>query len=244
MEPAIAEKLWNWAERYNNPRYFEEDPIAFPRRFAAQLNPVEPKLGFGGEAAQVSLQDVETAAVFAAHLAWGRRAMIVRDCSRLFDEMNWHPYDYVMAGDWRDDNTSLHRTVKWSEIAKICARLKEFYGRASSLEELSAEQMRVQVFGQKEDPKAANKKIWMLRRWMVRDDGRVDLGLWKNSDKRDLVIPLDVHVYRQATELGLTKRRAKDILTARDITDSFREIFPDDPVKGDFALFGYGVNNA
>ena len=104
--------------------------------------------------------------------------------------------------------------------------------------------MRVQIFGQKEDPKAANKKIWMLRRWMVRDDGRVDLGLWKNSDKRDLVIPLDVHVYRQATELGLTKRRAKDILTARDITDSFREIFPDDPVKGDFALFGYGVNNA
>lgn len=244
MEPAIAEKLWNWAERYNNPRYFEEDPIAFPRRFAAQLNPVEPKLGFGGEAAQVSLQDVEIAAVFAAHLAWGRRAMIVRDCSRLFDEMNWHPYDYVMAGDWRNDNTSLHRTVKWSEIAKICARLKEFYGKASSLEELSAEQMRVQIFGQKEDPKAANKKIWMLRRWMVRDDGRVDLGLWKNSDKRDLVIPLDVHVYRQATELGLTKRRAKDILTARDITDSFREIFPDDPVKGDFALFGYGVNNA
>ena len=244
MEPAIAEKLWNWAERYNNPRYFEEDPIAFPRRFAAQLNPVEPKLGFGGEAAQVSLQDVEIAAVFAAHLAWGRRAMIVRDCSRLFDEMNWKPYDYVMAGDWRNDNTSLHRTVKWSEIAKICARLKEFYGKASSLEELSAEQMRVQIFGQKEDPKAANKKIWMLRRWMVRDDGRVDLGLWKNSDKRDLVIPLDVHVYRQATELGLTKRRAKDILTARDITDSFREIFPDDPVKGDFALFGYGVNNA
>ncbi len=244
MEPAIAEKLWNWAERYNNPRYFEEDPIAFPRRFAAQLNPVEPKLGFGGEAAQVSLQDVEIAAVFAAHLAWGRRAMIVRDCSRLFDERNWHPYDYVMAGDWRNDNTSLHRTVKWSEIAKICARLKEFYGKASSLEDLSAEQMRVQIFGQKEDPKAANKKIWMLRRWMVRDDGRVDLGLWKNSDKRDLVIPLDVHVYRQATELGLTKRRAKDILTARDITDSFREIFPDDPVKGDFALFGYGVNNA
>ena len=60
---------------------------------------------------------------------------------------------------------------------------------------------------------------------------------------KHLVIPLDVHVYRQATELGLTKRRAKDIVTARDITDSFREIFPDDPAKGDFALFGYGVSS-
>ena len=103
--------------------------------------------------------------------------------------------------------------------------------------------MRVIIYGQKPDPKAANKKIWMMRRWMIRDDGRVDLGLWKNSDKRDLVIPLDVHVYRQATELGLTRRRSKDIVTARDITDSFREIFPDDPAKGDFALFGYGVKS-
>ncbi len=244
MEPAIAEKLWNWAERYNNPRYFEEDPIVFPRRFAEQLNPVEPKLGFGGEAARVSLQDVEIASVFSAHLAWGRRSMIVRDCARLFDEMSWRPYDYVMAGDWRSDNSSLHRTIKWSEIAAICARLKDFYGSADSLEQLSAEQIRVQIYGQKEDPKAANKKIWMMRRWMVRDDGRVDLGLWKHSDKRDLVIPLDVHVYRQASELGLTVRRAKDIVTAREITDAFRELFPDDPVKGDFALFGYGVNNA
>lgn len=71
---------------------------------------------------------------------------------------------------------------------------------------------------------------------MIRNDGRVDLGLWKNSSPADLVIPLDVHVYRQATELGLTKRRSKDIVTARDITESFRELFPGDPAKGDFAL--------
>ena len=112
------------------------------------------------------------------------------------------------------------------------------------MESLSVPEIRVRIFGQKADPKAPDKKIWMMRRWMVRDDGRVDLGLWKNSDKRELVIPLDVHVYRQAAELGLTSRKSKDIVTARDITDSFRELFPDDPAKGDFALFGYGVNNA
>jgi len=245
MEAAIADKLRAWAERYNNPRYFEEDPIAFPRRFAATMTTEQPTLGFEGGAWRASLQDVEIAAVFAAHFAWGRRAMIVRDCSRLFDEMMWRPFDYVMAGDYRDEDASIHRTIKWSEVAAICRRLKEFYGDSSrSLEELSAEQIRVQIFGQKEDPKAANKKIWMMHRWMVRDDGRVDLGLWKHSDKRDLVIPLDVHVHRQATELGLTDRKSKDIITAREITDAFREIFPDDPAKGDFALFGYGVNNA
>ena len=84
----------------------------------------------------------------------------------------------------------------------------------------------------------------MMRRWMVRNDGKVDLGLWKDSSPKDLVIPLDVHVYDQATALGLTSRRCKDIVTAMEITDAFREIFPDDPCKGDFALFGYGVTHS
>ena len=244
MTDELKDKLLAWAERYNNPKYFEEDPIAFPRRFCSMMTTIQPVLGFEGGEWRPSLQDVEIAAVFAAHLAWGRRVMIVRDCSRLFDEMMWHPFDYVMAGDWRNDASSIHRTVKWSEIAAICRRLKDFYSGNESLESLSVPEIRVRIFGQKADPKAPDKKIWMMRRWMVRDDGRVDLGLWKNSDKRELVIPLDVHVYRQAAELGLTSRKSKDIVTARDITDSFRELFPDDPAKGDFALFGYGVNNA
>ncbi|MBO7106992.1 MAG: DUF2400 family protein [Verrucomicrobia bacterium] len=39
----------------------------------------------------------------------------------------------------------------------------------------------------------------------------------------------------------LTNRKQKDIVTAMQITDEFREIWPEDPVMGDFALFGYGV---
>ena len=41
---------------------------------------------------------------------------------------------------------------------------------------------------------------------------------------------------------GLTQRKQKDITTAMQITDAFREIFPDDPCLGDFALFGYGID--
>lgn len=229
MDKELKEKLMEWADKYNDPLYFAEDPISFPREFARR---------------GASLQDIEIAAVFSAHFAWGRRPMIVRDCGRLFDEMQWRPYDYVMAGDWRDDGTSIHRTVKWSDTALICSRLKDFYASHDSLEELETSDIRTGIYGQKDDAKAPNKKINMMRRWMVRDDGRVDLGLWKHSDKKELIIPLDVHVYRQATELGLTDRRSKDIVTASCITDAFREIFPDDPAKGDFALFGYGVNNA
>ena len=227
MDALLKDRLRQWADTYNNPEYFREDPIAFPREFASR--------GAG-------LKDIEIAAVFAAHFAWGRRSMIVRDCNRLFDEMEWRPYDYVMKGCWRCDAASAHRTVRWSEVASICARLKEYYSGYDSLERLDAGQIRTGVYGQNEDPKAANKKINMMRRWMVRRDGKVDLGLWKDTDPATLVIPLDVHVYQEAEALGLTDRRQKDLRTAVQITDAFREIWPADPCLGDFALFGYGIN--
>lgn len=229
MTSELRRQLIDWADKYNDPVYFSEDPIAFPRHFAQS---------------GANLKDIEIAAVFSAHFAWGRRAMIVRDCERLFDQMEWKPLDYVMSGDWRDDPVSIHRTVKWSDTADICRRLKEFYSEEDSLEILTSKQMRVKIFGQKEDPKAPDKKINMMRRWLVRDDGKVDLGLWSHTSPSDLLIPLDVHVYDQATALGLTSRRSKDITTAQEITDAFREIFPSDPAKGDFALFGYGIDNA
>ena len=232
MDAKIKETLIAWAQEYNDPKYFQEDPIAFPTRFARSH-----------EAGQAQLADVEISALLSAHLAWGRRAMIVRDCERMFEEMSWRPYDYVMNGEYRDENASLHRTIKWSEFAAICARLRRIYTVRPSLEGMSDMELRCEVFGQKEDRKAPNKKISMMRRWMVRDDGKVDIGLWKASDKKKLILPLDVHVYEQAAALGLTSRRQKDIVTAREITDAFREIWPEDPCMGDFALFGYGVNN-
>ena len=232
MNASLKETLIGWADEYNDPKYFQEDPIIFPTGFAQKYRT--------GDAC---LADIEISALLASHLAWGRRAMIVRDCSRMFDEMCWKPYEYIMNGEYRDDDTSLHRTVKWSGFAEICGRLRNIYSTADSIEGLTDTDIRCRIFGQKEDRKAPNKKISMMRRWLVRDDGKVDLGVWKNSDKKKLILPLDVHVYDQATALGLTARRQKDIVTAREITDAFCEIWPEDPCMGDFALFGYGVNN-
>ena len=230
MENSVKEQLIEWAEEYNDPKYFQEDPIIFPTAMAEKYRKGE-----------CSVADVEIAALIAAHLAWGRRAMIVRDCTRAMDEMSWKPYDYVMSGDYRDENVSLHRTVKWSEFASICRNLREIYSTRPSIEGLTNGEIRCRIFGRKADPKAPDKKINMMRRWMVRDDGKVDLGVWKNSDKKDLLIPLDVHVYDEAVAIGLTSRRQKDITTVMEITDAFREIFPGDPCKGDFSLFGYGI---
>ena len=151
MEQSVIDTLIGWAEEYNDPKYFQEDPIIFPTRFARSY-----------EAGDASLADVEIAGLLAAHLAWGRRAMIVRDCGRMFDEMCWRPYDYVMNGEYRNEDVSLHRTIKWSQFAEICGRLRDIYSTRDSLEGLTDNQIRCMVFGQKEDKKAPNKKISMM----------------------------------------------------------------------------------
>lgn len=230
-ETEVIRLLQDYAAQYNDWKYFTGDPIIFPKHFAGLM--AEGK---------ATLRDVEVAAAVAAHLAWGRRDMIVRDCRRAMDEMGWQPYEYVKAGHYRNDDTSLHRTVKWSEFAGICRRIKEFYEDEGSMEVLSPGEMRVRIYGQKDDPSAANKKIHMLRRWMVRNDGKVDLGLWKSISPRNLIIPLDVHVHRTAVNLGITARRSADIRTAGEITSFLLKAFPDDPVLGDFALFAVAAS--
>ena len=97
-------------------------------------------------------------------------------------------------------------------------------------------------------PKGASsacKRVCMFLRWMVRDSSPVDLGLWTHFiDKRTLVIPLDTHVVHQAMRLGLLASATASMSAARCLTAALAEVFPDDPLKGDFALFGYGVNHA
>ena len=69
-----AELLRELALKYQDEKYFVQDPIIFPKHFS--------KLYREGQA---TLQDVEISAVISAHLAWGRREMIVRDCHRAFE---------------------------------------------------------------------------------------------------------------------------------------------------------------
>lgn len=91
---------------------------------------------------------------------------------------------------------------------------------------------------------SANKRIYMFLRWMVRRDSPVDLGLWQWYSPSDLIIPLDTHVIQESVKLNLIPEKSSGTLkTAIEITRQLKEIWPDDPCKGDFALFGLGVDN-
>lgn len=87
------------------------------------------------------------------------------------------------------------------------------------------------------------KRVCMFLRWMVRKDSPVDLGIWNDIIAQDsLIIPMDVHVVTEAIKMGLIKSKSTSMANARRLTDELRKVFPEDPTKGDFALFGLGVD--
>jgi uncharacterized protein (TIGR02757 family) len=93
----------------------------------------------------------------------------------------------------------------------------------------------------------ACKRFNMFLRWMVREDtnpaGKVDFGLWKRAlQPADLLMPLDTHVMKMNRQLGLTSRQDASWRTAEAITDVFRALCPEDPVKYDYALFGFSLD--
>ena len=94
-----------------------------------------------------------------------------------------------------------------------------------------------------QNPKGACKKLHMFLRWMVRRGSPVDLGLWEWADPADLLIPLDTHVLQESARLGLIAPYATaSAKTAIELTQKMAQVFPDDPARADFALFGLGVD--
>jgi len=90
---------------------------------------------------------------------------------------------------------------------------------------------------------SANKRVHMFLRWMCRQNSPVDLGIWTWYSPADLLIPLDVHVMQEATKLGLLPEKCSaSRKTAVSLTAQLAQAFPGDPSRGDFALFGLGVD--
>ena len=84
------------------------------------------------------------------------------------------------------------------------------------------------------------KRLNLFLRWMVRDDD-VDTGLWKSINKAKLIVPVDVHMSRLCKILGMYDRKTVSLHAAEEITESFADIEPGDPVKYDFALSRIGI---
>lgn len=227
------------AERYETEEFIKDDPIQFPHEVAKR----------GG-----SKQDIEISAILSSWLAYGNRKQFCSVLQALHELMGYKPFEYLCSQSWRifkDCDSTMYRFYTYHDFYALMERLEILYSRdAFSFEDKLSKYHPISyliacfhdIKGFPKSNFSACKRINMLLRWMARKDSPVDLGLWDIKSSK-LIIPVDTHVHRMALELGLNKRKQADMKTALEITDAMREIWPEDPAKGDFALFGYGVNN-
>ncbi len=248
--PAPFEALAPWllaqADRFETPAFLDDDPLGLVRAFD------DP-------------DDRETFGLFAAVLAWGRRATIRASLLRLAERMDARPARFVRDATPARAEAALagfvHRTFSSVDAVGLTLALRDVRAEHGSLGRLvgahsgadvgpgldalagallaSPHAPRPKHLGHPATGSAA-KRLAMYARWMTRP-GPVDLGQWTGVDVRRLVIPLDVHTGRQARRLGLLTRAADDWRAVEELTAACREICPDDPARLDFALFGLGA---
>ncbi|HEB62139.1 MAG TPA: TIGR02757 family protein [Bacteroidetes bacterium] len=248
----IKEILDKYYIKYNNPDFIANDPISIPHRFSLK-------------------QDIEITAFWTSMIAWGRRNMIIKNATRLFELMDNSPYDFIVNHKEKDRKRFLdfkHRTFQPTDTLYFLEFLQWYYRHNESLETAFSQWIKPDVeniktaltgfhdlfFSLKDAPdrtkkhvatperKSTCKRLNMFLRWMVRkDDNGVDFGLWKEIHPAQLMIPIDVHVDRISRHLGLLTRKQRDWLAVEEITSNLKKIDSDDPVKYDFALFGIGV---
>ena len=245
----IIELLDSEAQRINTTDFIERDPVQFPRRFE-------------------KLQDIEIVAFLASTIAWGNRKMICKDIEKMLNLMDNEPYAYTMDKGYEDldPKLNIHRTFFASHLSHFLKGLRRIYTDYGSIDNFAlaykigeddapawklVEEMNKVFCEENGGPsnrclplnlkQSALKRVNMALRWLVRDDGIVDLGVWKSIPKSKLYIPLDVHVGNVSRELGLLKRKANDRKSVEELTGVLKELRPDDPALYDFALFGIGI---
>ena len=88
---------------------------------------------------------------------------------------------------------------------------------------------------------SACKRMNLYLRWMVRPADGVDCGTWTRVLPHQLVIPLDTHIARISSYIGLTTLKSPGWAMALDITNSLRGLDSADPLRYDFALCHLGI---
>jgi uncharacterized protein (TIGR02757 family) len=119
----------------------------------------------------------------------------------------------------------------------IAPALAEF---VRELRAASPRPFRTSLFPSPEDGSAC-KRPFLFLRWMARKDD-VDPGVWARGLEPLLIVPLDTHMERAGRSLGLLERKGNGIKAAVELTESFKSLNPEDPVKYDFALTRPGIN--
>ena len=236
-------------KRLNRRRYVHPDPLEFLYDYDAPA-------------------DREVVGLVASSLAYGRVAQILKSVRYILGRMGQGPVRFLRdaspASLKRDFAGFRHRFATGENVSAMLLGVKRVIDRHGSLGScfiagmgqgdetvlpaLSAFVRELNGDGRcghlLPDPArgSACKRMNLFLRWMVRAD-EVDPGGWEAVQAAKLIVPLDTHMHRIALTLGATRRNAADMRTAMEITDAFRRISPDDPVRYDFALTRLGIRS-
>ncbi len=237
------------ANQYETTDFIKDDPIRVPKRFQAK-------------------KDIEIAGFMASLVAYGRREVFLKKLDTLLEIAQNEPLNFILNFEPKILGDFNYRFGKPEDFAEIFLIMRNLYTGNSGLEELFNYGYENSVEGnifvpvtdyfysRAKDNNAmgfkfmipdarkgsAMKRMCMYLRWMVRK-GPVDFGLWDFMKPSELLIPLDTHVARLSREMGLLSRNANDFKAVIELTENLKKFDSEDPVKYDFAMFGYGVNN-
>ena len=240
----LAEQLRQYADKYETPSFLRGDPSLFMHLVEGDENR-------------------ETAAFVASALSYGSRRQFMPKIEWLLDAARGDMFGWIKDGAFidkiPDDGTRFYRLQTMHDIHTLLRATQSLintygsighYVKSHAADGFTAISALTVYFRGKatggivpRDTVSACKRLCMFLRWMTRDNSPVDIGIWAPFiDKRTLIMPLDTHVVQQARRLGLISHGTPTMATAKRLTSTMRAIFPDDPLRGDFALFGYGVN--
>lgn len=242
----VASLLKDYAQQYETVDFLKGDPAWFMHKVEGARNQ-------------------ETMAFIASTLSYGNRKQFMPKIGLLLDASGGEVYRWVREGDYQQlfvpqDSSCFYRLFSCATMRlflDVYRQLLEEYDTLGSYVQQhatsgqAAVQAICQFFGERgvrgvvpKNGESACKRVCMFLRWMVRSNSPVDLGIWSDFiDCRTLIMPLDTHVVSQSLRLGLLHSRSTTMSAALRLTEALAQIFPDDPLKGDFALFGYGINH-
>ena len=244
METELKQHIIALAEKYETADLLPADPSSF-------MHEVD------------GAENQEAMAFIASCLSYGARKQFFPKIQYILDAAQGNIDQWVRSGEWESsipDSTGcyyrlytchdMHQLLTaYNRMLQEHGSMKE-YVRQNAATGLEAVEAICRFFAAHDAsvvvPKntaSACKRVCMFLRWMVRSGSPVDLGLWADIiDRRTLIMPLDTHVVQEATRLGLLTSRTASMSTAKKLTAAMLEVFPDDPLRADFALFGLGVD--
>lgn len=211
--------------------------------------------------------DQEVAGLIAAAFAYGRADIVVANIGSVLDRMTPSPHAYLSGFRRREATRRFagfaHRFQKTPELVAFLERIAaaiSSYGSLGALfracyrstdedigpsltrfvDALRCHDKVLQYLLSSPRDGSACKRMNLFLRWMVRRTPP-DLGIWDFVDPAKLVVPLDTHVHRITTFLGLNRRKSADWKAARSITDRLARFDEADPVRYDFAICRLGI---